>query len=143
MPLHPATVHFPITLLFVVLGICLWRLAKNLAPEISQLSFYLLILSELALLLAILTGRSSGQSLVPSSGLKEVLDLHEILGYATIWANGLLLIWMYLRHQRWSRKELTGFVVALSLVCGLMVFSAHLGGKMVFEFGAGMIQSAP
>lgn len=143
MPFHPVTVHFPITLIFVVLGLCLWQLVRQLSPDISKLTFYLFCLSEVALLVAVLTGRSSGQELLPTDDLREVLDLHEILGYAVIWATGLLLIWMYLRHHRWKRNELVGFVVALGLVCGLMAFSSHLGGRMVYEFGAGVLYSIP
>lgn len=143
MPLHPVTVHFPIALIFVVLGLCLWQLAKDLSADISKLTFYLFILSEFSLLVTILTGRSSGQDLLPSEELREVLDLHEILGYAVIWVNGLLLIWMYLRHHRWQRKELAGFVAILSLVCGLMIVSSHLGGRMVYEFGAGVMNVTP
>lgn len=94
-------------------------------------------------MITVLTGRSAGQELSPSEGLREVLDLHEILGYGVIWANGLLLIWMYLRHHRWKSKELAGFVIVLGLVCGLMAFSAHLGGKMVYEFGAGVLNLTP
>ncbi len=143
MPLHPATVHFPITLIFVVLGLCLWQLFRKPSADVSTLTFYLHILSELALLITVLTGRSAGQDLSPSESLRDVLDLHEILGYAVIWANGLLLIWMYLRHHRWKRSELTGFVIALGLVCGMMAFSSHLGGEMVYEFGAGVLHSTP
>lgn len=139
MPLHPVTVHFPIATMFVVLGLCVWRLVKELSPDISKLTFYLFAISELALLITVLTGRASGQDLLPSEELREVLDLHEILGYAVIWANGLLLIWMYLRHHRWERKELAGFVLVLGLICGLMAFSSHLGGRMVYEFGAGVM----
>lgn len=143
MPLHPATVHFPITLIFVVLGLCLWQLFRKPSADVSTLTFYLHILSELALLITVLTGRSAGQDLSPSESLRDVLDLHEILGYAVIWANGLLLIWMYLRHHRWKRNELTGFVIVLGLVCAMMAFSSHLGGEMVYEFGAGVLPSAP
>lgn len=143
MPLHPVTVHFPITLMFVVLGLCLWQLVKSVSSDVSRLTFYLLILSELALFITIFTGRSSGQELLPTDELREVLDLHEILGYAVIWANGLLLIWMYLRHHRWKRNELVGFITVLGLVCCLMAFSSHLGGRMVYEFGAGVLNSAP
>lgn len=143
MPFHPVTVHFPITLIFVVLGLCLWQLVKDVSADISKLTFYLFCLSEAALFVAVLTGRSSGQDLLPSDTLREVLDLHEILGYVVIWANGLLLIWMYLRHHRWKRNELAGFMVALGLVCALMAFSSHLGGRMVYEFGAGVLNSLP
>lgn len=143
MPIHPVTVHFPIALMFVVLGLCLWQLVKDLSPDISTLTFYLFGISGLALLVTVLTGRSSSQDLMLSQELRKILDLHEILGYAVLWANGLLLIWMYLRHHRWKQSELAGFVIVLALVCGLMTYSAHLGGRMVYEFGAGVMNVLP
>lgn len=143
MPLHPATVHFPIALLFVVLGLCLWQLVYKQVPEVSKLTFYLFALTEFALLMTVLTGRASGLDLSPSPELKEVLNLHEILGYTVVWANGLLVIWMYLRHHRWKRGELVAFAIILTLICGLMTASSHLGGRMVYEFGAGVLNSTP
>lgn len=143
MPIHPVTIHFPIVIILMVMGLCIWRLFKDLSQDISRLTLYLFAFSEVSLLVTILTGRASGQELQPTEALREVLELHELLGYAVIWANGLLLIWMYLRNHRWKRPELLAFVGVLAAVCILMLLSSHLGGRMVYEFGAGVLNAVP
>ncbi len=139
MPIHPLTVHLPIGLLLASWAFFAARLFRQKEMWLGEAAYALLLASLGGMLVSIITGRNAGADLMdPSATLRELLDLHAILAYALLWVGGLLALWAYLRRHKWQFKELTVFVLVLGLSCAMMAYSAHLGGRMVYEEGAGV-----
>lgn len=88
------------------------------------------------LLPAIFSGRSAFSELASSPELKALSNQHELLGYLCTWVFALLLVWRYLK-PRPARREGGLFTLAYVVGMGLIVWSAHLGGQMVYRHGAG------
>lgn len=138
MPFHPLTVHLPIGLAVALLIVLAVMQVKETGKEARQGALLLFGIYVGSLILATLTGRSAETDITYTEAIGELLDIHEILAYVAIWANGLLLVWMYLRVFRWKKGEFVAFLLAFLFVSGSLFYSAHLGGKMVYEEGAGV-----
>lgn len=142
VPIHPATVHFPVALLPMAF---LLELIGHLGnrSELRKAALWLLIIGVMTAWLAVLTGylaqEHASQTVTDSRGL-ELLSLHANMSYftAALWS-GILLFRIYLERpdtHRWSRLFL-----AFALLGTLSVsFTSYLGGRMVYEFGAGVHQ---
>jgi uncharacterized membrane protein len=137
MDLHPATVHFPIALLMAAGG---FYVASRFR---EQATFYraawLLHLVGLAgSIAAVLTGRNAEGNLTLTPALEDLLETHQLMGYATAWLFALLAVWQYLRQGRGKPLEQWLFLTAYWLSLGVMIYGAWLGGQMVYEHGAGV-----
>ena len=133
---HPIVVHFPIALLLSALVIeTLALLFKN--PFLHRVSLCNLGLGFLGAAAAVFTGRLAMAVAKHSYEIHQVMELHEHLGYvvcglaASVFTGRILLQDRLTAAQRWCAFFL------LFLACGLMVFSAHLGGRLVYEYGVG------
>ncbi|MDP5168600.1 MAG: DUF2231 domain-containing protein [Bacteroidia bacterium] len=139
MPFHPLSVHLPIGLLLATWGLYVWQVAKPDKPGLAEVSFYALLASEIALILAVITGRNAETDIIQTAQIHELVETHETAGYVLVWIMGLLTLWVYLRGHRWKKGELLTFFLTFTMACGLMAYGAHLGGKLVYEQGAGVM----
>ena len=137
-PIHPMVVHFPIALLMASVAFDLlasrWRLRS-----FRDASFYTLIGGLAGAALAVLTGALAEESVEKSGVPKAALEIHEGLGYATLWLFlGLFLLRLAMRRS-WLR-ELPAVSMAFGLI-GILVLAAtgYYGGSLVYEFGAGVV----
>ena len=131
---HPIFTHFPIALLTAAL------LVETLAlllrrPEWSRVSLWCLGLGVLGAAGAVLTGRLAEETAKHSFEIHEVIELHEKIGYAVLAGSVLLLGWRFLARGSRGRQWAGWFLLAV--LCGAMAFGAHLGGRLVYEFGVG------
>jgi len=133
---HPLVVHFPIALLLSALLIeTLALLMKR--PAWHRVSLWNLCLGILAAAVAVLTGRQAMAVAKHSLQIYQVMSLHRNLGYGVVVlalgvAGWRLMGWDQLkRSARWAAWAL------LAVACGMMAFGAHLGGRLVYEFGVG------
>ncbi len=140
MPVHPAIVHFPIALLPTVFLLEAVGHFTN-RSELRKAALWLLVFGVMAAWLAVLTGylsqENASQTVRNSQGL-ELLRFHANTAYftATLWS-GVLLLRVYLERpetERWRKLFL-----AFALLGTLSVFfTGYLGGRMVYQFGAGV-----
>lgn len=137
MSLHPQTVHFPIALL-IAAGVLYVLPFWKRDPLYERGGFLLHIAGVVTLVLAILTGIQAEAEIVHTQAIHQLARNHELLGYAAIWLFGMMLVWRYLRQSAGSQVEKILFVCVFWALLGLMGYSAHLGGKMVYEEGAGV-----
>ena len=141
-PIHPMVVHFPIALLMasVLLDLLAARWHQIGFPEAS---LYTLIGGLAGAVVSVITG-SFAEELVEKSGVPEAaLDLHETLGYATLWLFvGLLAI--RLGMSRGWLREIPALSIGVGLV-GVVILAAtgYYGGSLVYEFGAGVARTLP
>ena len=139
MPIHPATVHFPIALLLLSGGSYLYYFFKDDAFfQRAALLTHIIGLGTMALV--ILTGNQAAAALNPNPVWGDLLKRHELLGYLGLWWFSMLLIWSFLRQKRFVRNEHIGFLALLWLGLAVMLYSAHLGGTMVYDFGVGVME---
>lgn len=134
--LHPLLVHFPIALLMAAL------LLETLAllfvrPQWHRLSLWNLALGATGAGMAVLSGRQAMAVAKHSMEIYRIMELHERLGYAVLVVVALTVGWRLVTRDHLNRKTRWLLWVLLAVACGLMGFGAHLGGRMVYEFGVG------
>lgn len=134
--IHPITVHFPVALLTAAL------LVEALAlifrwPEWSRVSLWCLGLGALGAAVAVLTGRQAMATAKHSFEIHEVMELHERIGYFVLAGSGLLFAWRLAAGGSMGRGSRRAAWLLLAVLCGTMAYSAHLGGRLVYEFGVG------
>jgi uncharacterized membrane protein len=137
MPAHPFSVHFPVALLLIAAAaylVGLFRMGIVFIPAAMVAHG----LGVLGLIAAILTGRAAQAYVTRTPALEPLLERHELLAYLTTWVYLLLGVWMYLRKGKTSQAEQALFTLCFAAVTALMAWSAHLGGVMVYQHGAGV-----
>ena len=148
--LHPIVVHFPIALL--TFGTLAW-LAGRFVERGGPLGF-LLPAGRLALLLvavrawgAVYTGDLADSEVARTLCDPTVAEEHENLAYivgylftGALLVDGLPALFEPLKRWRWI---VTG-IVAAALIGGVGVlgYVGHLGGKLVYQQGAGVYHPA-
>ncbi|NOZ48098.1 MAG: DUF2231 domain-containing protein [Chlorobi bacterium] len=139
-PLHPKLVHFPVALiiaalLFIVLAIFL----KKKRELFIQLTFWNLALGALSAIVAVITGLIAENNLVHNNAIHTIMETHQLLGIIVLSITTLLLIWLGFRIKKMKINEVYLFAAGLLIVASIVGYTAHLGGKMVYEEGAGII----
>ena len=134
--LHPMVIHFPIALLMAAF------LVETLALVIRQpawhrLALWNLVLGTLGTAVAVVTGRQAMAVAKHSYQIHQVMELHERLGYVVLGLTTLITVWRLFLRDRFNRRGRLIPWAILGMVCGIIAFSAHLGGRMVYEFGVG------
>lgn len=136
-PLHPLVVHFPIVLVFVAGVFYIIGLLRD-HPNTNKTGFILHAVALLGCVAAILTGDYEESQLAQSAEVHEMVEWHESLGMISTWAIGLLGVWGYLRQGSQLMWEKFSFLVAFWGVIGMLSYSAHVGGAMVYGHGVGI-----
>ncbi|MBI4341652.1 MAG: DUF2231 domain-containing protein [Candidatus Omnitrophica bacterium] len=133
---HPLVVHFPIALLMAAL--LLDGLALVLRrPQFHRVALWNLSLGVLGAGAAVWTGYEAAEIAKHAFEIHQVMELHRKLGIATLVLGALVMVW-----RLWKRDRLGGPARALTLLLmltmsGTLAYGAHLGGRLVYEFGAG------
>ncbi len=136
-PIHPMVVHFPIALMTVSV---IFDLIAMRWPHknFQDAGFYTLIAGLLGAATAVGTG-AMAEEMVEERGIPEsVLEIHEALGYATLFFFiGLLALRLLMRWK--LIKEIPALYLAMGFV-GIVILTAasYFGGSLVYDFGAGV-----
>ena len=134
--LHPVIVHFPVALLLTAFLVeTLALLLKK--PAWHRISLWNLVLGTLAAGAAVITGRLAMAVAKHSHEIYDVMEKHERLGYLILALALLITGWRLLTKDRLPAPSRWLAWVMLAVTCGTMAFSAHLGGRLVYEFGVG------
>lgn len=129
-------VHFPIALLLTTVGVDLGALLAG-RPGLHRIALWNLALGTLAALLAVWTGLRAAEVAKHTFEIHQIITLHERLGKITA-----ILACMVVGVRLAKRDRLTSRVRAVTMLLALMmtatlVWGAHLGGRLVYEFGVG------
>jgi uncharacterized membrane protein len=133
---HPLVIHFPIALLLTAVGLDLAAVILK-RPPLHRVALWNLSLGTLGAGLAVWTGYRAADIAKHSFEIHQVMELHRKLGIATVVLGVLLLVWrLWTRDQlgRRARILMLGVMLAMS---GTLGYGAHLGGRLVYEFGVG------
>ena len=136
-PIHPMLVHFSIALLSAtvfldLLGQRWWR------EECRIVSLYTFVLGLGGALVSVASGAMAEEAVEHSGVPKQVLELHEALGFATFWIFAGLLGWRAAVWLDWVQER--PFVsVGLGLIgVAVLLVASYYGGSLVYDYGAGV-----
>lgn len=150
LPLHPAIVHLPLGLAFVMPVLAIgfaWALWKG---RVRPRSWATIVALQAVLLGAGLVAMNTGEreedrvdAVVPEAALGQ----HEALAGQFVWATGgtLVLAALVLVFPRpaAARALATASVVGTLVVTASAVRVGHAGGQLVYTHNAGAAYSAP
>jgi len=138
LPDHPGFVHFPLGLLaaafvFELLGLIFRR------DSLHDLGRGALFLGTLAALAAVGTGLAAEGLVKPvPRALGSLLDLHKLLALATAALAVILSMWRISVRKRYHGGVRAAFVAALAALAVAVLWTGHVGGRMVYDHGAGV-----
>lgn len=136
---HPYFIHFPIALLAVGL---LWDILGVILKKESllQAGWWALLFGTVSIIASVTTGLIAAKT-VPHTGgaAHEIMEQHETLGLVVASIFVVLLLWRSLMRTKLPSKTLVLVVYMLITIGAVttMLAGAHLGGRMVYEFGVG------
>lgn len=146
--IHPMILHFPIALLY--LCSCLEVLALTLPPEdgfLHRAAFWTITLACVAIIVTMAAGLISEQSVHWTPAMRAVLSRHQHFAVLTgLCAGAAWLLHVANRFPRgrrwglWGRGRASWLSAAFVLASAVFVtLTAHLGGDMVYHYGAGVV----
>jgi uncharacterized membrane protein len=140
IPIHPRIVHFPVALLITtaVIGI-LALVFTSKRRRLMELMTWNLSFGVGGALLAVLSGLLEEKTIVHNDIIHGIMETHKTIGLLLTGVSLLLFSWWILRKSKMRLLEFTSLVIVLVLSVGLLVYGAHLGGRLVYEEGAGIL----
>lgn len=133
---HPMVVHFPIALLVAALALDSLALALK-RPQLHRVALWNLSLGTLGAGAAVWTGYQAAEIAKHSFEIHQVMELHRKLGIATLTLGLLTAAWRLWKRDQLGRQARRLTIVALLGMLGTLAYGAHLGGRLVYEFGVG------
>ena len=135
--LHPAIVHFPVALisiaaLFAVIS--LFR--KNDFFKVA--TFWNLLFGVIGAMAAVFTGLIEEQNLLHNEEVHKILVKHKLNGFAIMILSQILLTWYWVRKNKIGKKEYALWALLLVISSVMIIYQGFLGGRMVFDKGAGV-----
>lgn len=135
--LHAALNDFPAALLLVsVLFDLLGSFTKR--DSLKAAGFWALIAGVLGTGGAVLAGEMAEDAVEHSDEAHAVMETHETLGIIVLVLFGLLAIWRIARKGVWGAKEQPVALTAGVIGVALLVYTAKLGGSLMFDHGLGI-----
>jgi uncharacterized membrane protein len=149
--LHPAVVHFPITLLIVASATGLLYFYWRQIPELRFITWASMGMGWIACLVAVLTGLIAQSGLPPRPPYAMVINLHIGGGIAILVTYAIVLYRGWIWRQR-LRKRIPAapadfldvpearLFTAILLILGaaMVVFTGWNGGQLVYVWGVGV-----
>ncbi|HXM50025.1 MAG TPA: DUF2231 domain-containing protein [Pyrinomonadaceae bacterium] len=135
-PLHPAFVHFPITLVgFSFIADLLGRLLNR--PSLRSAGFWSLIGALLGGIAAAATGYFDfGRDALGDT--YQYVDFHMDMGWILLGSVVVLTAWRWFAYARRDLSPGVPYLITALLVVGLTLFQGWYGGEMVYSQGAGV-----
>ncbi len=137
--IHPMIVHFPIALLLTATFIStLAVIFKNKREELKIVLYWILILGAISALAALFSGLYESERVIHDEAIHKIMEVHKFLGFVIASAFVLITLWFIIRKRKIQFRELLIITLFLIGTSSVLVYSAYLGGKMVYEEGAGV-----
>jgi len=148
VPLHPALVHVPLGLAFLIPFLALAAVVAWWKGAVTQRAWRVIVVLQLVLLGAGLYVKQTGEHdlrIVRRMLPRGTVHPHSEAADWFVWGAGATLVLAGLglvlkdRKARWAATAAT---VATFVVAGIGVRLGHLGGVLVYQKGAAMIYTA-
>jgi uncharacterized membrane protein len=134
---HPAIVHFPIALLSIAALFAVISLFRK-KDFFREVAFWNLLLGVIGAIAAALTGLIDEQNLTHNEEIHKILVKHKFTGFSILILSFALLTWLWVRKNKLGKSEYILWVLFLVLGTAMVSYQGYLGGRMVFEQGAGV-----
>ena len=134
--IHPMVVHFPIALLLTAVGLDLAALIAK-RPAWHRVALWNLSLGTLAAGAAVWTGLRAEEAAKHTFEIHQVMMQHERLGITTLILGVMAASYRVMRRDQLTTRGRLATLAIMLAMTGTLLYGAHLGGRMVFEFGVG------
>ena len=134
VPFHPVVVHFPIALFMSALFLKLCGLTFR-KESLQNTAFYLYVFAALITPWVVRSGSWEADRLHLHHPL---LDAHERFALYTMWSSLIALPVLYFIRKEFPKYFSMIFLVFLIVTASCVVLTGDRGGRMVYEYGAGM-----
>lgn len=135
--LHAAVNDFPATLLLVSV---LFDIAGTVLKRetLKTVGFWTLLTGVTGTAAAVGAGLLTEDVIDHSDPAHALMERHEAFGLAVLAVFAVLAVWRLARRGTWRPRELP-FALAVGVVgVALMVYTANLGGQLVFDHALGI-----
>lgn len=131
---HPLFVHFPIALLSLFF---LLDLLGSIAGKIDwrQTAGWFLYTGTVFTAITVAAGLIAADSVAHGGDVHEIMENHEHLGIAVLLLAVTLSGWRLLAKHRIRGGANTLYLLFAAILSGLLLFTADLGGLMVYSYG--------
>jgi len=139
---HPLFVHFPVALwtapiIFVVVSLIFRKpFGWNSAPALYAAAIATLVLGVVIGVITVLAGEHAAWTAPHPDAAHELLDDHETAALTSLGLAAVLSIWRLALWQRLRKIQLV-FPIGLLALAGLITWTGHLGGQLVYRYGMG------
>jgi len=77
------------------------------------------------------------------TAVTKMADTHGTLCIVAAIVAALLCVWRWRARSGMSAKGRAAYLVVMCVMLGVLAAGAHLGGRMVYEYGAGASLAGP
>lgn len=133
---HPLIVHFPIALLLTAVALDVAAIASQ-RPALHRIALWNLWLGALGAAVAVWTGLRAAEVAKHSFEIHQIMERHERLGAATLVLGAVVVLWRLWRRDQFGRRARALILMVMLAMAGTLSYGAHLGGRLVYEFGVG------
>ncbi len=135
--LHAALNDFPAALLFVSV---LFDLAGAILKRetLKTVGFWTLLTGVVGTAAAVGAGLLTEDVIDHSDSAHALMERHEAFGLAVLVVFLVLAAWRLVRRGTWRPRELPVALAVGAVGVGLMVYTANLGGRLVFDHALGI-----
>lgn len=132
--IHPVLVHFPIALLSAFFALdMMGTLVKK--QHWRNVAGWLLYLGAVAAVFTVIAGFSAAGSVAHGEEVHGIMERHKNFGVAVLCLAILLSAWRAISGGVIEGLANCFFLALATLLIGLMVLGADLGGLMVYQYG--------
>jgi len=139
---HPLVVHFPIALLLAAALVDLLAIGLK-RPAWHRVALWNLCLGTVGAAAAVLTGLRAAEVAKHTFAIHQVMELHRKLGLTTLLIGSAVAVWRLVARERLGPRSRTLAMLLMAAMVGTLAYGAHLGGRLVYEFGVGGAFGAP
>ena len=134
VPIHPKIVHFPVALFITAFFFDVSSLVFR-KEGLHKAAVYLYVFAALMTPLVVRTGLWEEERLHLGHPL---LEKHRMFALWTMWVSLMSLPFLWLVKQKSQKFFHILFMILLIGVAVTVTLAAHNGGRMVYEYGAGV-----
>jgi uncharacterized membrane protein len=138
---HPYFVHFPIALLSVGVLCDLFGIIFK-KDSLRNAGWWIQLFGTAAIVVTVITGLLAESTVGHSDTSHEIMETHKTLELVAVGIFALLFIWRSIQKTLLPSRNaglpllIVYLIIGVSAI-GIMFYGAHLGGRLVYEFGVG------
>ncbi len=139
--LHPLFVHFPIVLLSLFFLI---DLSGSLADRLTwrHVAGWFLYLGTVFAAITLISGLIAAKTVAHSEAVHEIMETHEHLAILIFLTAATLSIWRLVSSRLPHGGSNAAFLGLAGFMSLLIVFTADMGGQMVYQYGVSVLPVA-